>query len=50
MTDVGNSAWSPNRVTIMLVIIAIAVVAIWAINGGFDNIQVAQEETPVVSE
>jgi hypothetical protein len=35
---------------IVLVVITIVVVAIWAINGGLENIQVAEEQTPVVSE
>jgi hypothetical protein len=35
---------------IMLVIVAIVVVAIWAINGGLEGIQVAEAETPIVSE
>jgi hypothetical protein len=32
------------------VVIAILVVAIWAMAGGFDQIQVADNETPIVSE
>lgn len=49
MTYTGNSR-STNRVLIALVIVTIAIVAYWAMNGGLDEIQVAETETSVVSE
>jgi hypothetical protein len=49
LTYVGNSSRSGNRVLITLVVVAILVVAVWAMTGGFDQIQVAEAETPVVS-
>lgn len=50
MTYTGNSTRTTNRVLIVLVVVTIAIVAYWAMNGGLDEIQVAETETVVVSE
>ncbi len=48
MTYTGNSSRTTNRVMIALVVVTIAIVAFWATNGGLDEIQVVETETPVV--
>lgn len=50
MTYVGSSSYSSKRVLIALVVVAIAVVAFWAVNGGLDEIPAAEAETVVVTE
>lgn len=50
MTYTGNTSRTTNRVMIALVVVTIAFVAFWAMNGGLDEIQVAETETAVVSE
>lgn len=50
MTYTGNPTRATNRVLIALVVVTIAIVAYWAMNGGLDEIQVAETETAVVSE
>lgn len=50
MTYVGNGSRSTNRVMIALVIITILVVAVWAMNGGLDEIQATEADTVVVSD
>lgn len=48
MTYTGNSSRATNRVMIVLVVVTIVIVAFWAMNGGLDEIQVAETETAVV--
>jgi len=50
MTYTGDSSRTTNRVLIALVVVTIAIVALWATNGGLDEIQVAETEPVVVSE
>ena len=50
MTYTGNSSRTTNRVMIFLVVVTIAIVALWATKGGLDEIQVVEAETAVVSE
>lgn len=52
MTQVGivNTSRSANRVLTALVILAIAIVAIWAVAGGLDQILTGSSEPVVVSE
>lgn len=48
MTYEGNAARVGNRVMKVLVIITIVLVAYWAVNGGLDEIEVA-DTTPTDS-
>lgn len=50
MTYTGSSSRTTNRVMIALVVVTIVIVALWATNGGLDEIQVGETETAVVSE
>jgi len=50
LTYTGNTSRSTNRVLTTLVVITIAVVAMWAMTGGLDEIQVSEPEPVVVSE
>jgi hypothetical protein len=49
LTYRGSSARAGNRVLIVLVLVTIVVVAIWAMNGGLDDISAGQAETVTVS-
>lgn len=49
MTYQGQSARRTNRVLIVLVVVTIAVVAFWAVNGGFQEIPVADQGTTAVN-
>lgn len=48
MTYTGNSSRATNRVMTVLVVMTIVIVAFWAMNGGLDEIQMAETETAVV--
>ena len=50
LTYTGNSSRSSNRILIALVVISIMVVAWWAINGGFDEIQATDSDATVVAQ
>lgn len=50
MTYTGNSKRPTSRVLNALVVVTIAIVAVWAMTGGLDEIQVTETETAVVSE
>jgi hypothetical protein len=49
MTFRGQSTRATNRVLTGLVLITILVVALWAINGGLDQIPVIETETDTVT-
>lgn len=50
MTYGGPTSRSSNRVLILLVVVTIAIVALWALGGGFDAIPETEAETVVVTE
>ncbi|HSM45466.1 MAG TPA: hypothetical protein VK969_10660 [Acidimicrobiia bacterium] len=50
MTYRDSSSRSSNRILVALVVISIVVVAWWAINGGFDEIQATDSEAAVVAQ
>jgi hypothetical protein len=49
LTYRGPAAHRTNRVLIALVVVTIAVVAYWAVNGGLEEIPVSQQATTSVS-
>lgn len=49
MTYQGHGARRTNRVLIVLVVVTIAVVALWAVNGGFQEIPVAEQSTTIAN-
>jgi hypothetical protein len=50
LTYSGNTSRSTNRVLATLVIITIVIVAMWAMNGGLDEIQAVDAEPAVVAD
>lgn len=50
MTYTGEPTRSSNRVMIALVVVTIAIVALWGMTGGLDEIQPAEAEMVTVSE
>ena len=49
LTYRGSSTRAGNRILIVLVLVTIVVVAIWAMNGGLDDISARQTDTVTVS-
>jgi hypothetical protein len=50
MTYRGHSTRTANRVLIALVVVTIAIVALWAVNGGLDQIPVTPAENVNVTD